>query len=87
MSERTVSVQIKADIARFNEGMRKVAEAYAQAVRKAMPALHRFAHAVQPHRDRAHRRRCSVCNPKANPQPLCIDGRAYRARRRNRSKR
>lgn len=36
---------------------------------------------------RQHRRRCRRCNPRGNPRPLPIDGRAYARRRRARVRR
>lgn len=38
-------------------------------------------------RVRAHRARCTLCSPMANPRPLTIDGHEYARRRKGRSRR
>lgn len=66
-------------------------KAAAEAVDRVHQAMHRAGIAITRGGDlkrvRAHRARCPICSPMANPHPLTIDGHAYARRRRNRRSR
>lgn len=83
MSE--LNLRIKIDTSQFVTAMKRVAEIAGRFHEQ----MHRAGIAFTSgdlKRVRAHRQRCSICSPRANPAPLAIDGHAYARRRKNRRK-
>lgn len=81
---RQIHVHIKVDTGRLDAAIVRITRSMgtlARAVTKAAQVMHRLHPAL------CEGPRCSTCHPLANPRPLSINGAAYRARSRRRSRR